>query len=218
MSTSKRETRPAERAPVKAETAPGSELSSGPVTGGDAKETAPLSGRIAAPPDDARQLELEIERTREHLGETVQELVAKADVKGRALAKATEVSGQCKSSMVQARNQVARNTAAARQKAASTGRAGKDQLRGRVAAAGAPAWEAMPEQVRRAVTKGATGARQHWMPLAVAAGVVIIGCLAVRQWKVSTAIGKSRWAAAGPGRRDRPVRTVLPALPTSTGR
>ena len=34
--------------------------------------------------DEAQQLKEEIERTREHLGETVDQLVDKADVKGRA--------------------------------------------------------------------------------------------------------------------------------------
>ena len=70
-------------------------------------EPPPLSGSIAAPPEDARQLALEIERTREQLGETVQELVARVDVKSRALAKASEVSGKCKSTMVQARERAA---------------------------------------------------------------------------------------------------------------
>ncbi len=172
------------------------------VTRGDAKESEPVTGSVAAVPDDARQLELEIERTREQLGDTVQELLARVDVKARARAMATEVSGKCKSTIVQARNQaairaggmrdqVAGNTAAARQKAASAGRAGKEQVRGRIVAAGTPAWEAMPEQVRGAVTKGANGARERWIPLAVAAGVVIVGYLAIRQWKVRSSSAKS---------------------------
>jgi hypothetical protein len=43
---------------------------------------------------DARQLKAEIEQTRERLGATVEQLAAKADVKNRARAKATEVAGQ----------------------------------------------------------------------------------------------------------------------------
>jgi Protein of unknown function (DUF3618) len=38
-------------------------------------------------PDDAQRLREEIERTREHLGETVEQLAAKVDVKGRAQAR-----------------------------------------------------------------------------------------------------------------------------------
>jgi hypothetical protein len=70
---------------------------------GDKPETAPLTGTIATPPHDARQLEREIERTREQLGETVQELVARVDVMSRARAKASEVSDNWKSTVVQAR-------------------------------------------------------------------------------------------------------------------
>jgi hypothetical protein len=94
---------PAERTDAKAETARDSGPSSRAVTSGDGEGTAPISGTIAPLPDDARQLEREIQRTREQLGATVQELVAKADVKGRTLAKATELSGRYKSTLVQAR-------------------------------------------------------------------------------------------------------------------
>jgi hypothetical protein len=75
------------------ETAPGSELS----------PQAPITGTVAAPPKDPRQLEQEIERTREQLGQTMQELVARVDVKSRARAKAAELSGRVKSTTAQAR-------------------------------------------------------------------------------------------------------------------
>ncbi len=147
-----------------------------------------------AAPDDAGQLEQEIERTREHLGETVQELAARMDLKSVARAKAAEVTGRVKSTTVQVRengaaraesvrSQVVGQFATARQKAISAGATGKDQLRGQVAAVGAPVWEATPEPVRRAVTKGASTARERWMPLTVAAGVLIVGYLALRQWR-----------------------------------
>jgi hypothetical protein len=62
--------------------------------------------------DDAERLHAEIERTREHLGETVEQLAAKMDVEGRARAKATELAGQltrlAKSAPAQARTQAAR--------------------------------------------------------------------------------------------------------------
>jgi Protein of unknown function (DUF3618) len=72
----------------------------------DARETAPIEGTVATPQKDPRQLEQEIERTREQLGETVQELVARVDVKSRAQAKANEISGRVKSQTVQAREAV----------------------------------------------------------------------------------------------------------------
>jgi succinyl-CoA synthetase beta subunit len=42
-------------------------------------------------PSTGRELQEEIEQTRERLGQTVEELVAKADVKARAQGKAAEV-------------------------------------------------------------------------------------------------------------------------------
>ena len=61
----------------------------------------------ASDPASAAELQQEIERTREHLGQTVEELTAKADVKSRARAKTAEVkrkaadmSGQVRRSQV----------------------------------------------------------------------------------------------------------------------
>ena len=42
----------------------------------------------------AQEREQEIERTREHLGETINELAAKADVKARARARAAEAKAR----------------------------------------------------------------------------------------------------------------------------
>lgn len=165
MTTREEKTEAAERTEVKPETAPGGALSSRAGTAGGAKEAAPLTGTVAAPPDDARQLEREIARTREQLGETVQELVARVDVRARARARASEVSSQ---------------------------------LRGRAAAVGTPAWEAMPENMRQTLTKGAGGARERWLPLAVAAGAVIAGCLALWRWK-SRPRGATRRAGGSAG-------------------
>jgi hypothetical protein len=131
-------------------------------------ETPPLTG-VAAPPDDLRHLEAQIERTREQLGATVQELAARADVKTRARAKAAEVTGRVKSTTVQARTN-------------AVARAGS--VRSQVTGTTASAWEATPDQVRFAVTKGASGAKERWVPLTITAGVLVVGCLAVRQWRI----------------------------------
>jgi len=114
-------------------TAPGSELSPQATPDGDAPQAAPISGTVATAPVDPRQLEQEIERTREQLGETVQELVARVDVKSRARAKAAEVSGRAKSTAL---------------------------------------------QVRKTVWEG----RERWMPLAAAAGVIVVGFWALSEW------------------------------------
>jgi hypothetical protein len=48
----------------------------------------------------AEELQQEIDQTRRQLGQTVDELAAKADVKARARAKATEVSGRVRQSQL----------------------------------------------------------------------------------------------------------------------
>jgi ElaB/YqjD/DUF883 family membrane-anchored ribosome-binding protein len=101
-----------------------------------------------------KDLQQEIEQAREQLGETVEQLVAKADVTARAKDKAASLAGRV-----------------------------KDQA-SQVKAQAAPVWEATPEPARQAVAKGAGVARQHRMPLAVAAaGVLIAGFLVVRWWR-----------------------------------
>lgn len=175
MTTSGRARKPAGRQPAEADTTQGAAQPPDTAAADDPGGTGPLSGGLSAAPDDVQQLEQEIERTREQLGETVEQLAAKADVKGRARAKAAEVSESV-------RSQLAAKTAGARQKAMSAGGAGKDQLRGRTAAVVTPVWEAAPEPVQRSVARGASAARQHRVPLAVAAGVVIAGYLAIRWW------------------------------------
>lgn len=48
----------------------------------------------------AEELQQEIEQTRQQLGQTVDELAAKTDVKARARAKVTEVSGRVRRSQL----------------------------------------------------------------------------------------------------------------------
>jgi Protein of unknown function (DUF3618) len=186
---------------------------SGPARKPPGRQAGPGTGRAAAhppdddtaaatspadaqggPPDDVQDLQREIEQTREYLGETVEQLVAKTDVKARAHDKAAELTGQVKGKASRARTQAAVRAGKARdrlaskatdtgQRAKSAGAAVKDQLPGRAACAGAPVWQAMPEPVRQAVAKGASTARQHRLPLAVAAGVLMAGYLIIRRWR-----------------------------------
>jgi hypothetical protein len=69
-------------------------------------------------PNDPEALREEIERTREHLGQTVEALVAKADVKARAQDEASRLIGRLKARAVQARQQAAARAAEARRQAA----------------------------------------------------------------------------------------------------
>ena len=151
-----------------------------------AEGTAEADSQPAAEerPVDEAELRQEIERTREQLGETVEQLAAKTDVKGRARAKAAELAGRAKSTTAQARTQAAtqvsrcagssRARLRGRQKATAGGTA-KTQLQARAA----PVREATPEPVRRAVAKGASTAQQRRVPLAMAAVTLIAGYLDV---------------------------------------
>ena len=56
--------------------------------------------------DEAQQLKEEIARTREHLGDTVAQLVDRVDVKSRARAQAAELTGRAKHAAVKVREQV----------------------------------------------------------------------------------------------------------------
>jgi Protein of unknown function (DUF3618) len=194
MTTSGRARKPGELHAGEAGTSPAAHQPSSTAAADDTAEIAPQADAAPAAPADAQELRQEIERTREQLGETVEQLAAKADVKSRARAKAAELSGRVKSKTSQAqkevaahagsvRRQLAGKTAAARQKAVSAGGAGKDQLQSRAAAVGTPVWEATPEHLRQAVAKGAGGARQRRLQLAVAAGVLMAGYLVIRRWR-----------------------------------
>ena len=140
-------------------------------------------------PVDGAELRQEIEQTREQLGETVEQLAAKTDVKGRARAKATELAGRARRTVAQARTQAATQVSTvrgqlagksvgARQKGTAVGGRVNSQLQAKAA----PVREATPEPVRRAVAKGASTAQQRRVPLAVAAVTLIAGYLVFRWW------------------------------------
>lgn len=141
-------------------------------------------------PVDEAQLRQEIEQTREQLGETVEQLAAKADVKGRARVKTAELAGRMKSQTAQARTQAATRassvggqlagrSAVARQKVVAAGGMAKAQVQAKAA----PVREATPEPVRRVVANGASTAQQRRVPLAVAAVTPIAGYLVFRWWR-----------------------------------
>jgi Protein of unknown function (DUF3618) len=125
-------------------------------------------------PDDPEQLKAEIEQTREQLGDTVDQLTAKADVKGRAQAKAADLTDRAKAKTSQARLQAAVQADSVRSQLAATAATAREQA--------ASASEAVPEPVKRVVVKGGEAARQHRKPLAIAAGVLILGAVVIRWW------------------------------------
>ena len=97
------------------------------------------------------EIQQEIERTRERLGDTVDELAAKADVKARARAKADEMK-------TQAQVKAAEMKAKAQVKAA--------EMKGKAAE--------MSGQVRRSQI-----VQRRWPLAAAAASVVLVGSLVV---------------------------------------
>jgi hypothetical protein len=146
------------------------------------------------PADSVRVLRKQIEQTRGHLGETVEQLMAKADVKARARDQAAALAGQLKGHASQARTQAVERARKMRDQLAARAGGTREptvlldtaalrQPSTRVAAAGAmvrqavpgPLQQAVPEPVRQAAAKAAEGARQYRVQLVAAAGVLMAG-------------------------------------------
>ena len=154
-------------------------------------------GAASGPPTDPQGLQEEIERTREHLGETVEALVAKVDVKARAAARAVEArrqaaykaAGPLQKATVQGRHvrrQVTEKTTGPRQQAASVGGSVADQVKPQAAAVAAGISKVTPEQVKQVAGNAAATARRRRTPLLAAAGAVgagLIGWLLFQRWR-----------------------------------
>lgn len=158
-----------------------------PRDGSDAEATP-------APPTDPEQLRQDIERTREELGETVEALIAKADVKARARERVGELSGRLREATTQAREQAtakvgqARSQIAGRSADAKHAAAGTavptDQLQARAAAVGQTLRGATPDPVQKAAQRAmATASQRRVMIAAAAVGVVVVGFVLVRRWR-----------------------------------
>jgi vacuolar-type H+-ATPase subunit E/Vma4 len=120
------------------------------------------------PPDNVQELTAEIERTREELGETIEALAAKADVKARAKDLAAD----------------------ARKSASATAGQVKQQVAGQAARARAAVREATPPQVRRAadqagqaVSETASDPTAPGRPRALMAAVAV-GAVALAGWLI----------------------------------
>ena len=149
----------------------------------------------SALPDNPDALVEEINRTREELGNTVEALAAKVNVKARAQQKATEVSGQLKSKVRdvtqglsgkadQLKGEVTDRAAGARQAVADnrktvlgSGQPVTKTIAGRATQAGATAWTATPEPFQQRARRAAATVDQHRVPVAaaVAAGALLLG-------------------------------------------
>src|SRR5579863_4569765 len=117
-----------------------------------------LPGESSAhPADEAQALRDEIEQTREHLGDTVGQLAAKADVKKQARAEAARLGERVRVAAARARGQAALTAARARKTA--------------------------PGQARHALDKSARTAREQRAPLAAAAGAIAAALAVLIIWK-----------------------------------
>jgi chromosome segregation ATPase len=153
------------------------------------QDAGPHAEAQSGPPDGLQELKAEIEQTREQLGQTVEQLAAKADVKSQARAKMAALTGQAKSKAAQARTQAAGRSAGARSQVAGKAVLVRQKTAGvsgtaktQVQAWAAPVWQATPEPLQRAATKSARTARQR-PELLAAAGALLAGLLAVRWWR-----------------------------------
>ena len=123
-------------------------------------EEAAASEAAAGPADGQQALREEIERTREHLGESVEALVAKADVKAQAQEKARQLTELLKSTAAQGRE--------------------------RAATAAASISKSTPEPVKEAASNAGAATRQNRGPLAAAASAAVVSGLAwllIRRWR-----------------------------------
>jgi dsDNA-specific endonuclease/ATPase MutS2 len=144
----------------------------------------------------------EIEHTRQQLGETVEALAAKADVKERAQRRATEVTGNLRGKARAAKDKVTEQVGELRDKAAAKAAQAKDtaqakvtqardtaengsapvasQVAGRVAATARGVREITPAAQRSAGQAVAT-VREHRGKVAVTVAVLVLAWLAVRR-------------------------------------
>jgi gas vesicle protein len=159
-------------------------------------------GEAQSPPDDPQALVEEIERTREELGNTVEALAAKMDVKARATERAAEVSDQVKERLTEAKQELTGKLGQVASgltgKAAQTRRAVSDngktvlgagqpaarELTGRAAAAGTTAWHGAPEPVQRGAQRAVRLVDENRVPAAlIAAGTILVASWLVIYWR-----------------------------------
>ena len=128
----------------------------------------------SAPPSDPQELREEIQRTRDELGNTVEALVRKVDVKARA-----------RETAVGAKQRAKDKTKAVTQSLAGKGTQLKEQVANATAQvasrAGGKPDEVTPDQASGVAAPAKGTARQRRVPLLAAVGVVLVGWLVWRR-------------------------------------
>ena len=138
---------------------------------------------VPAPPlDDKQQLEAEIAATRERLGDTVEELVAKLDVKSQARAQASRLKERVTGTARQAGAQAAAQSGKLRDQLTATANQAKGKVAdpaGQARGQAASAADSVPEPARRAAATGASVAKKRPVQIGAALGVLIAAIVAI---------------------------------------
>ncbi|MEU6306839.1 DUF3618 domain-containing protein [Streptomyces chartreusis] len=146
--------------------------------------TNPDDEPTAAGPEELRE---QVEQTRAELGETVQALTAKTDLKARAQEKATAVRGQATAKAGELKAKAADLTHQARDKVPAPVKDKADQAAGqarlKTAQAGQLWRDKAPEPVRQKTAQGARTARENRTLLLAATGAATLVWLACHRRK-----------------------------------
>jgi Protein of unknown function (DUF3618) len=121
-------------------------------------------------PSDPQALAQDIERTRQQLGDSVEALVAKADVSAQVRGKAVEMKGRVAGAAGVAADRITAKTADLRHQLP----AATSDVTQAVAAGGAKAWQITPAPVQQATTRAARTVRERPGPYAATAGVLLL--------------------------------------------
>ncbi len=135
------------------------------------------SGPGAPGQDDPAALVEDINRTRAELGDTVEALVAKVDVKAQARQRAAEVSNQAKGKLLEVRQRLTGQFTGKAEQARQVAAANGKTMLGAGASGG--------QTVQRGAQRAARTVNQHRVPVAAAAvgagALVLVGWLVVRR-------------------------------------
>ncbi|MET7701811.1 MULTISPECIES: DUF3618 domain-containing protein [unclassified Streptomyces] len=130
-------------------------------------KTDPTAQKAGAGAKGPQELRRDIEQTRGQLGDTVEELVAKTDVKARARARAAELKGRAGTMTVQVRETATHAGHTVQDKAAHAGHVVQDTV---------------PPPVRTAATTVVRAGLRHPRPVLIAgAGAVVAAGLLRRR-------------------------------------
>ncbi|MER6348894.1 DUF3618 domain-containing protein [Streptomyces sp. NPDC001595] len=141
----------------------------------------PQSGdETARSPEELRE---QVETTRKQLGETVEALTAKTDVKARAHEQAEAVRHQVSEKTTQVKARAHEQTEAVRHQVSEKTALVKAQVRDRATHAADVVHDKTPEPVWEKAGQGVRAARSHRTPLLAAGGALVAVLLARRYWR-----------------------------------